>query len=80
MDPVDVKNAVKEAMREEMQAFYIDRETHYLDHVFLKNVREIIDGCQSAFVKTIVSAVAVLIISGIGLVVYLMKNPIIKGG
>lgn len=50
-----VKAAVKQALREELNAFYVDRETHYQHHIFLKGMIAWSEQCKSIALKTIVS-------------------------
>jgi hypothetical protein len=72
----DIKTAVTEAMREEMKDFYIDRETHYQDHLFMKSIREFMDNCKVSAIKTVVGAVVLFILGGIAMAVYFLKAPI----
>ena len=64
-----IKSAVKEAMKEEMQAFYIDREEHYQHHQFIKGLKTGIEGCQSLVGRitliTIIGGVATVLVLGI---------------
>lgn len=38
-----IKQAVKDAMKEEMKAFYIDREEHYQHHQFIKGIKTAVE-------------------------------------
>lgn len=55
-----IKDAVREALHEEVQAFYIDRESHYLQHKWLQDLITYCDNAKSVVGKTIVS----IIVSG----------------
>lgn len=50
----DLKAAIKEAFDEELKPLYIDREQHYQDHLFLKELRLLLDSIKNNTVKTIV--------------------------
>lgn len=39
----EIKEALREVMQEELKQFYVDRETHYLHHKFLKDWMEWLD-------------------------------------
>lgn len=52
-----IKAAVVEALQEEIKPFYIERETHYQDHLFIKEAREWLDNIKSTMWKTIAKAV-----------------------
>lgn len=56
-----IKAAVVEALKEEIKPFYIERETHYQDHLFIKELREWLDSIKSTAWKTI----AKIVITGI---------------
>lgn len=64
-DPAMIKQAVKEAMHEEMQPFFIDRETHYQDHLFIKELKEFMQTCKSTMLKTFVRFFAILLIGAL---------------
>lgn len=66
MDQEMIKAAMRDVMREELKAFYIDREEHYQHHQFIRNLKGGIDSCQS-----IIGKVAITSIIG-GLVVVLV--------
>jgi hypothetical protein len=57
MEKQDIKDAVKEAFKEELQAFYIDRETHYKQHEWLGEMMKYAETCKSVILKTIITAV-----------------------
>ena len=54
MELDQIKAAVKEVMDDRMKEFYIDRETHYQDHQFLKGLREWTDGIKSTTWRTVI--------------------------
>ena len=58
-----VREVVKESLEETMKSYYVEREGHYLDHVFVRDVRNIFSLVKSNTVKTIV---LVLITGGVG--------------
>jgi len=58
-----VKAGVKAALEEELRPFYIDRETHYKQHEFLGDMIEYSKTCKSVVLKTIVTIVAVGVLS-----------------
>lgn len=55
MDKEAIKEAVKEALHDEVSAFYVDRETHYLQHVWLKDLINYCENAKSIIGKTIIS-------------------------
>jgi hypothetical protein len=72
----EIKTAVTEAMREEMKDFYIDRETHYQDHMFMKSIREFMENCKVGAIRTVVGTVVLFILGGMAMAVYFLKSPI----
>lgn len=61
-----VKAAIKETFDEEIKPFYIDRERHYQDHLFITDMREWISSIHNTTTKTIVG---ILITAGLSLLV-----------
>ena len=61
----EVKDAVKESMEETMKSYYVEREGHYLDHVFVRDVRNIFGLVKSNTVKTIITVVVVGLLGAI---------------
>ena len=63
-----IKQAVREAMQEEMKDFFIDREEHYQHHQFIKGLKTGIEGCQSLVGRitliTIIGGVATVLVLG----------------
>lgn len=70
VDLVKIQEAIRDVMREEMKAFYIDREEHYQHHQFVKNLKSGVESCQSIVGKVTLSAIIagaiILLIAGIG--------------
>lgn len=69
MEPEELKKIFKEVLKEEIGPFFIEREQHFLDHEFMKGVRETKDkiistGC-GAVTKSGVAGVIILILWGI---------------
>lgn len=54
-----IKSAVREALRDELQAFYIDREKHYRHHDFVEAWMLWTQTCKSTLLKTIIGALAI---------------------
>jgi len=52
-----VKVAVKEALQEELNEFYIDREEHYKQHKFIEEMINYTEQCKGVFLKTIVTTI-----------------------
>ena len=61
-----VREVVKESMEETMKSYYVEREGHYQDHLFVRDIRNIFNLVKSNTVKTIV---LVLITGGVGAIV-----------
>ena len=61
-----VREVVKESMEETMKSYYVEREGHYQDHLFVRDIRNIFNLVKSNTVKTIV---LVLITGGVGVIV-----------
>ncbi len=68
MDRAELKSIVVEALNDEIKPFFVDREQHYQDHIFIKSFREWCDETKStawkAVVKGIASIVGLLLIGG----------------
>jgi len=58
-----IKEAIREFIEEEDKTFFVDRETHYQDHLFISDLREWCEGIKSTFWKTIAKAVVMGIIA-----------------
>ncbi len=50
-----IKDAVKEAFKEELKQFYVDRETHYQHHQFITEWINWTQQCKSIALKTILT-------------------------
>ena len=50
-----IKQAVKEAFKEELKQFYVDRETHYQHHLFLTDWIDWTKKCKSAALVTLIT-------------------------
>jgi hypothetical protein len=59
-----IKDAVAEAMQEQMRDFYIERERHYQDHEFITSIRIWSDTCKSTILTTVVKG---LVLGALGL-------------
>lgn len=59
-----IKQAVKEAFKEEMKQFYVDREIHYQHHQFIADWIEWTKQCKSTVLKT---ALTVFMAAALGL-------------
>lgn len=57
MEREAIKEAVKEALGEELKSFYIDRETHYKQHQWLKDVMVYCEQCKSVMLKTLITII-----------------------
>ncbi len=52
----ELKKVVKEAIHEELSIYKVDKEQHYRDHLFLRDLREWYDDIRSSFWKSVVGA------------------------
>lgn len=69
MEKEDLKKILKEVFKEELGPLFVEREQHFLDHEFMKGVRETKDkiistGC-GAVTKSGVAGIVILILWGI---------------
>ena len=55
MEREAIKEAVKEALGEELKSFYVDRETHYKHHEFIEEWIGWTKQCKSVVLKTLMS-------------------------
>jgi hypothetical protein len=67
MERESIKEAVKEALYEELKSFYIDRETHYKQHEWLASMMIYSETCKNVVLKTLIT----LVISGLAGLMYL---------
>lgn len=54
---------IRGAIKEEMKDFYIERETHYQDHQFIKSLREVFDTSKGEVCKQMANAFVKLLIT-----------------
>lgn len=47
---------IRGAIQEEMKDFYVERETHYQDHQFIKSLREVFDTSKGEVCKQLANA------------------------
>ena len=66
MTPKDIKDAVEAGIESKLGDFFIDRETHYQDHMFLKDLREWFNDIKSTVIKTVIR---MIIFCGLGLMI-----------
>jgi len=52
----EIKEAVKEALREEIEPLYVDREVHYQHHQFIQDLIDWMEDCKGTFRSTVVRA------------------------
>lgn len=76
MEIDQIKAAIKEIMDERMKEFYIDRETHYQDHQFLKGLREWMGNIKSTTIRTCVGLIVTALIGllVLGFIMWGRKN------
>lgn len=54
---ITIQKAVKDAVKTELGAYKVEKEQHYIDHLFLKELREWYTGIRNATLKTVVGTV-----------------------
>lgn len=71
-----IKEAVKEALQEEIKPFYIEREQHYQDHQFITSLRKWCEDTKSTIWRTILRVVvmALLGLMVMGFILWGYKN------
>ena len=52
-DIEELKKVVREAIHEELGTYKVDKEQHYQDHLFLRDLREWYDDIRSSFWKSV---------------------------
>lgn len=57
----EIKQAVIEALDDRLKEFYIDRETHYQDHLFIQVFRKWSTETKSAILKTIATGLIAIL-------------------
>jgi len=55
-----VKEATEKAIENKLGQFYIDREQHYQDHLFIKSFREWTDSFKNSFLKSLAKGIATI--------------------
>ena len=56
MNEADFKRAVSEVLDEKLGDFYVDRETHYKQHLFIEKLMKFCDICTGTVTKTVVTS------------------------
>ncbi|HBH13821.1 MAG TPA: hypothetical protein DDX29_12045 [Clostridiales bacterium] len=51
----EIKEIVCEAIKEEMESFFVERERHYNEHQFVKSWMDWADKCKSNIFKALIS-------------------------
>jgi len=67
MEREAIKEAVREALGEELNAFYVDREIHYQHHEFLQSWITWSQQCKSVIMKTVMSGLVMTLLGLIAL-------------
>ncbi|MBI3582377.1 MAG: hypothetical protein HY096_00320 [Nitrospinae bacterium] len=71
MEKDEIIVAVQEAIQRELGQYKVNKEVHYLDHLWIKEMREWTDSIKSEFwktiVRTIIRAIIFLTILGFGI-------------
>ena len=66
MDSDQIAKVVHEAATKAIDAklgqFYVDREQHYLDHLWINNLREWTDSFKNSFLKSLAKSIATIIL------------------
>jgi len=57
MEKEAIKEAVREAFKDELAVFYIDRETHFKQHEFIGKMMEYAETCKSTVLKALITIV-----------------------
>ncbi len=52
-----IKGAVRDAFKEELAVFYIDREAHYKQHQWLGEMIKYTDACKSIVLKAVLTII-----------------------
>ncbi len=63
MTKEELQLAIQEVMRNEMKSFYVEREQHYQDHCFIKDLRITRDRITSTATKTAVGSIIVAVLT-----------------
>ena len=62
-DIEELKKVVREAIHEELGTYKVDKEQHYQDHLFLRDLREWYNDIKSSFWKSLVGALVMAFLS-----------------
>jgi hypothetical protein len=65
MQPEEIKQAVREGVREELDSLGIDRETHAKHHLFLERFCSNLDTAETTVLRVTVSTIVLGIIAAI---------------
>lgn len=70
----EIKAAVSEAIEAKLGDFFIERETHYQDHMFIKSLRDVLDTSRGEVCKQMAGAFVkvVFFLSLLGLVAWIV--------
>lgn len=76
MTKEEVVLACKEAIQQELGPFFIEREQHFLDHTFIKSVRETKENITSTACKAVTRGgiVGLGVLLGYGVVEWLKRS------
>lgn len=79
MERDEIKEVMKEALKEELGPLFVEREQHYLDHNFIKDIRETRDKITStacgAVTKSGIAGIIILLLWGFSEWVKKIKLP-----
>jgi len=70
---IGVEAGVKAALEDKLKPFYIDRETHFIQHEFLKEWMDWTQQCKSIVLKAILSTLALAAL-GLMAIGFMMKT------
>lgn len=83
MEREALKDAVREAIKEELGPLFIEREQHYLDHKFISSVRTFNDKVKGQACKTVTNGIlatlGILLVWGLYHVAEIVWSSIGKG-
>lgn len=70
MEKEEIMKTVKEAINVELGQYKVAKETHYIDHLWIKEMREWTGSIRSEFwkiiVRTVIKAIIFIILIGFG--------------
>ena len=71
MEKEEIIIAVQEAITKELGQYKVNKEIHYLDHLWIKEMREWMDSIKSEFwktvVRTIIRTIIIFMLIGFGI-------------